>query len=476
VKLQRRTGAFGTSALLSELIETISSRGRALLGGTSPLLLDDAGLVELGELLLSRRGEASGTALAARLLAAFDEADGADRLAFLKALASHFGANRSAVDAAIEAYRADPGPEPLDRLHRAAEPRRQELIRRLNHAPGGTAALVGMREALMAALPEHPDLVPVDADFIHLFTSWFNRGFLVLRPIDWNTPASILEKLIRYEAVHAIRDWDDLKNRLEPEDRRCFGFFHPRLPDDPLIFVEVALTRDIPDAIAPILETDRVPLPPEEATTAVFYSISNTQRGLTGVTLGHFLIKQVVEDLKRELPNLTTFVTLSPLPGFARWLHKEREAAAPDGLDPAILDALAALDFPGWQDDPETVERLRAPLSAAAAYYLIEARDDLGRVPDPVARFHLGNGARLERIDMLGDVSEKGLELAHGLMVNYIYDLAAIEKNHEAYAERGEVIASSPVKKALKAAKPMCRGGRVAPRVPPGGNDRDETR
>ena len=434
--------------MLSDLLDAIAARGRGLFGlGTGRGSERD--LAELGRELLSRRGEASGIALAQDLLEGFAEAGPADRLAFLEALADAFGADRAAVDAAVEAYRVAPGPETLERIHQAAEPRRQELIRRMNTAPGGTAALIRMREALMEAMRDNPGLAPVDGDFVHLFSSWFNRGFLMLRPIDWNTPASILEKLIRYEAVHAINGWDDLKSRLGPPDRRCYGYFHPRLPDDPLIFVEVALTRDIPDRIAPILEPDRVPIAPETATTAVFYSISNTQRGLTGVSFGHFLIKQVVEDLRRELPGLKTFVTLSPVPRFARWLAAERTAEV-SSLDPAVLAALEPLDAPGWHEDEAVVEAVREPFLAAAACYFLEARDHLGRVPDPIARFHLGNGARLERLDMLGDLSPKALEQAHGLMVNYLYDPQKIEANHEAFAERGEVIASPPVRKALR--------------------------
>ncbi len=453
-----RGNAAGRTTMLYDLLDAIAVRGRGLFGfgGTGA---EDLDLASLGRELLSRRGEASGIALAQRLLAAFEAADAEGRLAFLDALAVDFGADRDAVEAAIAAYHDAPGAETLDRVHQASEPRRQELIRRMNTAPGGTAALIRMREALMGALPVAARLAPVDADFVHLFSSWFNRGFLMLRPIDWNTPASILEKLIRYEAVHAINGWDDLKNRLGPPDRRCYGFFHPRLPDDPLIFVEVALTREIPDRIAPILDTDRVPIAPEDATTAVFYSISNTQRGLAGVSFGHFLIKQVVEELRRELPGLKTFVTLSPVPRFARWLAEQRQAEEPD-LDPALVAALDVIDGPGWQDDAEIVEAVREPFLAAAAYYFLEARDRLGRVPDPIARFHLGNGARLEQLDMLGDTSPKGMEQAHGLMVNYLYDPQKIEANHEAFAERGEVIASQSVRKALK------RGtGAAAPRA-----------
>ncbi len=453
MKAQRRT----RSALLSELLDAISARGRALFRGDELAALTargGAGLVALGDELLSRRGEASGLVLAERLLAEFEAADAEAQRTFLEALASHFGADDEAIEAAIDAWRGAAGPRPLAGLQRASEPRRQELIRRLNVAPGGTAALIRMREMLMDACKDDPALAPVDADFVHLFSAWFNRGFLVLRPIDWDTPASVLEKLIRYEAVHAIHGWDDLKNRLGPPDRRCYGFFHPRLPDDPLIFVEVAFTREIPGRIASILDTAREPITAEQATTAVFYSISNTQRGLAGVSFGSFLIKQVVEDLRQEFPGLTTFVTLSPVPRFARWLDAERKAAEEEAaLGPETRAALAALDTPGWHADPRLVEQIGPPFLAAASAYFLEARDGRGQLIDSVARFHLGNGARLERLNMLGDTSPKGLEQSYGLMVNYLYDPRTIERNHEAYAERDEVIASPLVRRVLPAGR-----------------------
>jgi malonyl-CoA decarboxylase len=305
-----------TQTFLNDIMSSIAERGRALLGRSRPAI-EQIDLVAIGELLLSRRGEASGVALAQTLLESYARAPLALRLHFLTALAERFGPDQKLLNKAVEDFRKDPEPAAARALHNASEPRRQELIRRLNLAPGGTFALVRMREELLDHLSARPDLKAVNEDFVHLFSSWFNRGFLVLRPIDWRTPANILEKIIRYEAVHAIQDWNDLRNRLEPTDRRCFGFFHPQLVEEPLIFVEVALTTDIPGAIAPLLAMDRTPIPAKEATTAVFYSISNTQKGLGGVSFGNFLIKQVVEDLKRELPNLRTFVTLSPVPGFA---------------------------------------------------------------------------------------------------------------------------------------------------------------
>jgi malonyl-CoA decarboxylase len=302
-----------------------------------------------------------------------------------------------------------------------------------------------MREILLALLRGHPELQPVDDDFVHLFSSWFNRGFLVLRPIDWNTSASILEKIIRYEAVHAIQDWDDLRNRLEPPDRRCYAFFHPQLIDEPLIFVEIALTKEIPSAIGPLLDKSRRAIDAREATTAVFYSISNTQKGLAGVTFGNFLIKQVVQDLARELPNLKTFVTLSPVPGFAGWVKRELKSEASIALDEDTRRALAAIE------DGGDIAQAREAITSLAAYYFLKAKLPSGKPVDPVARFHLGNGARLERLNFLGDPSAKGMKQSHGLMVNYLYALDHIEANHEAFAEHGTVVASDKVKKALRA-------------------------
>ncbi len=439
-------------AFLGELFETLTDRGRRLWGrrdAGSPTI-EAPDLSELGEALLSRRGEASGVAIAAELLAAFDRADPAARLAFLQHLADRFGPDPGAVETAIAAVQRDPASiEAIETLHAAAEPRRQELFRRLNLAPGGTTALVRMREDLLRHLSGSPALRRVDGDFAHLFQSWFNRGFLVLRHIDWNTPASILEKIIRHEAVHAIQNWDDLRNRLQPTDRRCYGFFHPQLVDEPLIFVEVALTETVPDNVGGLLDLDRQPIRAGDASTAVFYSISNTQRGLGGVSFGNFLIKQVVEDLKAELPNIRTFVTLSPVPGFAAWLDRQRKDEASDMLDADQRIGLALLDDAGWHQDPAKAEALRAPLLAAAASYFLRARDHKGRVVDPVARFHLGNGARLERLNFLGDVSANGVRQSHGLMVNYLYDLDRIEANHEGFAERGSIAASDSVKRAL---------------------------
>jgi malonyl-CoA decarboxylase len=442
------------TSFFGELLQTITDRGRALIGARDPRGSSEARsqtLVELCEELLSGRGEASGVAMARDILTGYRALTIGPRIAFFEALAERFGPDRERIDAAVAAWTRNSSPEAAAELHVAAEPRRQELFRRLNLAPGGTAALVAMRSDLLEALPRRDDLAPVDQDFVHLFSSWFNRGFLVLRRIDWSTPALILEKIIRYEAVHQIDDWNDLRRRIDPPDRRTYAFFHPALVDEPLIFVEVALTEAIPGAIAPVLAGDREALAPERATTATFYSISNCQRGLAGVTFGHFLIKQVAEEISRELARISTFVTLSPIPGFAAWLKRERASEAPI-LPPEDHAILAELDTPSWWEDTALCERLREPVTRAAAAYLLVARNKAGVPLDPVARFHLGNGARLERLDWLADLSPRGLQQSHGMMVNYLYDLDDIEKNHEAYAESRSVVASNTVRKLARTA------------------------
>lgn len=445
------------TSFLAELFQNISDRGRVLLdrgneAGSAPQKLED--FLKLCEALLSGRGEASGVALAREILKRYRALKIGDRIAFFEALANHFGVVHSQVDAAIALWQQSQSDETAAALHLAAEPKRQELFRRFNLAPNGTAALVRMREQLMDVPQRRNDFARIDADFVHLFSSWFNRGFLVLRRIDWSTPANILEKIIRYEAVHAISDWDDLRRRIASPDRRCYAFFHPALGDEPLIFVEVALTFDVPSAIEPILSSKRETVDPTRATTATFYSISNCQRGLAGVSFGNFLIKQVAEEISSELAQLSTFVTLSPIPNFSEWLARERltDDASPF-LNSEDKSLLAFLDQEGWWQKPALSERVRDPLMRAAGYYFLQGKTKNGAPRDSVARFHLGNGARLERINFLADESPKALRQSHALMVNYKYDLAAIEQNHEAYAERGEIVASNAVAGLARLAK-----------------------
>lgn len=440
-----------TSSIFGDMLQTIAERGRRLLSfGWQPLPADGVGDLERAcENLLSRRGEASGMALAGDILERWRRSNQDGRRAFMAMLLEKFGPDAERLEKAIEAYREERSPRTLRELHAAAEPRRQELIRRLNLAPNGIATLVQMREALLDQMAGDRDLEAVDADFSHLFGSWFNRGFLVLTPIDWSAPANVLEKIIRYEAVHEIGDWNELRRRLDPEDRRCFAFFHPQLVDEPLIFVEVALTKSIPGSISELLSEARAPIRAEDATTATFYSISNCQDGLRGISFGNFLIKQVVEELRRDLPRLETFATLSPLPGFSRWLASEMDPAS-DALSDADRKSLEMLDHPEWFTDPKMRAAVEAAILPAAAHYLLRTRNQRGQPIDPVARFHLGNGARLERINFLADQSPRAMRQSHGVMVNYLYKLEDIEANHEAFVERGEVVAAAAVKRLLR--------------------------
>ena len=438
-----------SNAFFYDLLASIADRGRSMLK-IKPWPKDGdnrtESLVEACQALVAGRGEASGVALAAEILRRYRALDPSDHAAFFGALAEEFGPDRERVMTAIANFGADADEAAASEIHYASEPRRHELFRRLNRAPGGTAALVEMRADLLQLMNQNPSLAIVDRDFLHLFGSWFNRGFLVLRRIDWSSPAALLEKIIRYEAVHEIGDWDELRRRIDPADRRCYAFFHPRLIDEPLIFVEVALTAAPPAAIAPLLAEKRAHIAPDKARVATFYSISNCQQGLAGVNFGNFLIKQVVEEIRRELPAIETFVTLSPAPGFRAWLETTEDPAIASMKSAALQ--LAAED--NWPT-PAVAAKLRAALEPLAAYYFLKARRPDGRVLDPVARFHLGNGASLERIDWEGDLSPKGIAESFGIMVNYLYDLDEIERNHEAFVNRGQIAASSAVKKLVPA-------------------------
>ena len=438
-----------SASFLADLLLSVTARGRSLLGLESEIT-DVGELVQQCEALASWRGDATGMALAEGIFEGIERLGDTQRSAFFRALAQDFGVDREGLEEAIAAWQTDPTDSHAAALHAASEPRRQELLRRLNRAPFGTRRLVDLRARLLAALPGDPALDATDHDFMHLFSSWFNSGFLELRRIDWSTPAMILEKLIRYEAVHAITDWEDLRRRIEPPDRRCYAFFHPAMGEEPLIFVEVAFTQSVPDAIAPILARARDPLAMTAVDTAIFYSISNCQDGLRGVSFGNFLIKQVVAEIARELPYIKTFATLSPIPGFAHWVRAQAiGGTAPEPLRAAaqgVVDATTA----GAEGFGNAASALREPLLALAGHYFLHARNSRAEPLNAVARFHLGNGARLERINWLGDASERGIAESFGLMANYVYELKDIERNHEAFVNAGRVTASSAVKKLAK--------------------------
>ncbi|MFP3920533.1 MAG: malonyl-CoA decarboxylase [Dichotomicrobium sp.] len=430
------------TSFFQELLGGIAERGRALIDLSIGGHNHTDSIEELSRALMSSRGEASGVALARRILNAYGRLSAEDRLAFFHFLNDAFTPDSERVRAAAARYLEAPDEDTLRELTNSVEPPMQEFLRRLNMAPGATAEIVAMRTDLLEFLKDDPDLKSVDANFVHLLNSWFNRGFLVLQRIDWSTPANILEKIIQYEAVHQIKDWSDLRRRLDPRDRRCYAFFHPSLIDEPLIFVQIALTAEIPDSIQDLLSEESKMNGDHEPSTAVFYSISNCQKGLSGISFGNFLIKQVVADLEKEMPSLRNFVTLSPIPGFRRWLERARQGHELDYLSEQQRAALDIADNDHWWRDEDKAETLRPVLLAACAHYLLLAKSASGMPADPVARFHLGNGARLERINWLGDVSEKGMRESCGLMVNYQYVLKDIERNHEMLVNQGAIAAS----------------------------------
>lgn len=438
-QLEPSTGSMST---LERRLSSVIAVGRDLLAKRKLPLSAKASpvdnLVAMCKELQDHRGEASGLALAGDVTQSYRHLEAEERLAFFIRLAEDFDVDSDEIIRAADAYREDKKLENLLSIARRVEAPRQKLFRRINMAPDGTRALVIMRGHLLEVLRANPQLRGVDSDLKHLFISWFNKGFLEMRRIDWSSPAMVLEKIIAYEAVHEINGWDDLRSRLR-EDRRCFAFFHPALENDPLVFVEIALTSELPEAISPLLVQDREMPKKAKVNTVVFYSISNCHPGLAGVSFGNFLIKNVVEELKNEIPELKTFVTLSPVPGFRAWLLK---ADLSELVDEEM--AVKVVEPIGQVVESNVYDALT---KLCAHYLLKEKSGELAK--DPVARFHLGNGASLHRLHGAADMSVKGREQSGGIMVNYLYALDKIEVNHEAYFEKGKITASKAVTKIL---------------------------
>ena len=433
-----------TRVSVSQMLNALVDLGRHYLDRPSVDSGVDA-LVARCHDLVSAHGEASGTALASQILDSYLALNDDERLGALLLLDTAFAPDADTLSAAARSYADNPDDDTYRALANAIEAPRQELFRRLNMAPGGTTAIVGMRQLVLARLREYPELKPFEHDLKHLLASWFNRGFLQFEQIDWRTPAVILEKLIAYEAVHEIQGWDDLRRRLA-DDRRCFGFFHPALPDEPLIFVEVALTHGLAGEIHTLIDTAPDEHKKQQPDTAIFYSISNCQTGLAGISFGNFLIKQVADAVKKEFPGITQFATLSPIPGFRKWLDDVLVRDTPDWLSEDDIDLLNRSD---WRDNELIRQPLKPALMNLCARYLVEEKRN-GRPLDPVARFHLGNGASVERLNWAADLSDKGIEQSTGMMVNYLYDSEQIVRNHEAYVRDGIVAASSAVTKLAK--------------------------
>lgn len=406
-------------------------------------------------------GEVSARARTAALGYDYLQLDQTGRETFLRILAEDFDADYKAVDAAagqlLDASGKQAKREASIALARAMESPARRLLTQFNTLPDGVKFLVDMRAELLPLARQDPAFVALLDDLTSLLRSWFDIGFLNLEVINWDSPASLLEKLIAYEAVHEIHDWTDLKNRLD-SDRRCFAYMHPRMPEEPIIFVEVALTKGIAGNIQTLLDPDAPLLDPEDADTAVFYSISNAQKGLAGIGFGNFLIKRVVQELLKEFPHLSTFATLSPIPGFRKWLVDQpldglltaaEKKALPKRVDGGQHPE-ALTRNPDWFRNKSLARALEKPMTRLCARYLLTEKKGSGRVVDPVEHFHLSNGARVERINWLGDTSANGMRQSAGLMVNYLYDLDHIDDNHEAYTGEGKVAAASALKTLAK--------------------------
>lgn len=459
-----------TSHWLKSVIDSIADRGRELLGLDNNMI-DVQGLQALCQQLLIGQGEASGIALSQEILRSYHRLSNEDKLTFFEMLDDTYKPDFDLIQAAMARYQASRSAEDLIALNTAVEAPRQELFRRLNMAPDGTASLVTLRADLLNVVRDNPSLKSVDADLKHLLSSWFNRGFLQLTSIDWASPAQVLEKLINYEAVHEIQGWDDLRRRLM-KDRRCFAFFHPAMPDEPLIFVEVALVKGLSNEVGSLLDPKAPVLEPQQADTAIFYSINNTQAGLRGISFGHFLIKQVLTELTNECPWVKNSSTLSPIPTFRaaidKWLssgeilprHAEfddilqrhsallENISTQPGLEPAE-DVKQRLSFVLENHLDKENKELATILADLALSYLTFPKEN-GKLADPVALLHLSNGARLERLNPFADMSENGISTSYGVMVNYLYNLKDVEKNHEAFVTKGEIMMSDSLNKTFK--------------------------
>lgn len=420
-------------------------RGSGERGALTPRL-EEKLRAQLRECAQGQGGEVSARARAARLAETYARLDDAGRRRFLKIIALEFGPVPDQVAEAHAAYQAAVGTpgqwNAESALRRAMRSSRIRILTQFNAIPQGVKFLVDLRADLLRFLEQEPELAALDRELESRLSAWFDVGFLELHRLTWHSPAALLEKLIEYEAVHEIRSWTDLKNRLD-SDRRLYAFFHPRMPDEPLIFVEVALTDHLAGNVQELLDEHAPVFDHRKADTAIFYSISNTQVGLRGVSFGNFLLKRVIDDLKRDFPRLANFATLSPLPGLAAWVRKHPAALAEVGIERSQDE----LSTGAWAQDKALVRALRDPLQRLAARYLANAKQANGAPFDPVSRFHLGNGARVERLNYLADSSPKGFRQAFGMMVNYLYELDDLERNLEAFASDRRIAMSAGVRR-----------------------------
>lgn len=422
--------------LLQDFLSTIAD-----LRPTFSSAKDERSIEDLSRDLLKGEDETSQQRLGRLILGAYEQLNDEEKKRFFRLLTDEMDLDDQQIITYAKAYQTKRDADTLAALLQSAEPVRQRYLRRLNQVEGATQVLVHMRADLLRFAKKDKSLKIADLDFAHLFTSWFNRGFLTIQPISWQTPANILAKIIKYEAVHAINDWDDLRSRLQPDDRRCYAFFHPAMPEEPLVFVEVALCKSVPSSIQTVLEERHSSLMEDEVDTAAFYSISNCQRGLQGISFGNSLIKQVVADLSKELPSIKQFVTLSPLPGFAAWAKENADRLTEGGL--SDIEQAASLALQGG--DHTALASYNKRLKELAAHYLLEAKRPDGQPVDAVARFHLRNGACVHALHPLADLSANGVKNAFGVMVNYAYELDDVASRHENYIADHIVVASKQV-------------------------------
>ena len=413
---------------------------RIRMGRSNKKVSSPESIITLCNQLVSKNGEATLFSLAKIILEDFNTLSEEQKKSFFLQFLDQFGVDRPILKKALIELNID-DEDQLRKLHQLIEPKSHELLRRLNQVPNGTSVLLKMRESLLECIKASPELKSLDSDFVHLFKSWFNRGFLRLERIDWSTSARVLEKIMQYEAVHDISDWEDLQNRVAADDRRLYAFFHPALPDEPLIFIEVALMDDTPNSIMPILDTSVKPIDPFSATTAVFYSISNCQMGLKSVSFGSFLIKQVVTEIEKEFKQIKHFVTLSPVPGLKKWSNKINLLEDKDLPENIINDISECCK--DNKPNPLVLNRL-------TYYYLTQIKRKNGQAINPVAHFHLGNGASLYKIHTDANVNQSALDDSWGVMVNYLYDLESVAKNHEDYANQEPVAVSSKLTKSIQ--------------------------
>ena len=433
------------SISLSQLLHTVADTGADLFRKASARKTTPSVLVAWCDELLSAAGEASGITLARQIVNGYNALSDKEKLRFFSSLKANYEVDIDEILQFAKDYQEHPDSESYVRLISAVESRRQEIFRRINLAPDGIFALVSMRRDLLHLKREEPDLALVENDLAHVLTSWFNKGFLTLRRIDWNTPATILEKVIHYESVHEITGWDDLRRRLA-EDRMCFGFFHGAMPDEPIIFVEIALVDGMTESIHTLIGNSGTELNPVNADTAIFYSINNCHEGLYGIPFGSFLIKQVILQINSEFPKIKTFATLSPVPRFRKWLTNTLDDPNNEFVTDIERQTLKLLDEANWHEDESINKRLRPILTRLAAVYFLKAK--AGKEPyDPVARFHLRNGARLARINWCADLSPNGLSQSAGILVNYVYDLEEIVKNHEEYSSNQKIAVAPTIKR-----------------------------